>query len=523
MSSSETTRQLAERLQGLEDLNPDLTTAALRQLYDLAETVGADFFPAAAAQAERLITLYCQSPVKRLGAEILEEYFQQLDVCARQLCEAGEISPAVPAARRSFSTALVPVAERPALDLCKILNRAAVPKPLTKAADAFRRRNEVVAGVVEIAFRVMWRIDRTQAAAWLIDYFDRQDGNHDPDVIRDALTVALDDEALPPAFLGWAETWALDANLLEYWPTVTRLADRLICRYGLQAWNRQAASPRLTALAHLRLLLTRKDEHDNRLRHWLRNTMDELGHCVLRFMSLDAALDDDQQRWRHATLLGELRRLAAFYAPIMLAASCILDQPDGAEQLAMAFMGLYGRSRQQWDDAMIALATKIIRRTFLYDLKKGRPPVETIRAMTFGDPAAFNFACAELDLASEQFDSIAQREKVTAYLSTFYASYRQTQLIGAEIAKRYRRLMRILHDDFLQQILTPEQLQELRADGTIEQLANMAAQARKFLGRRRDIENSLEEMVAAKIDFERFVRQERIQVFRRLVGATGRA
>ena len=44
----------------------------------------------------------------------------------------------------------------------------------------------------------------------------------------------------------------------------------------------------------------------------------------------------------------------------------------------------------------------------------------------------------------------------------------------------------------------------------------MAAQARKFLARRRDIENSLEEMIAAEIDFERYVRQQRIKVFRRL-------
>ncbi len=519
MPSSDISQQLTACLQRLEDLNPDLTTAELRQLYVLAESVGKEFFPVAATQAERLIARYRQSPVKRHGAEILAEYFQHLDACARQLCAAGEISPARES-HRSFSTALVPRTERQALDLCKILNRAEVPRPLIKAADAFRRRHEVVASVVEIAFRVMWRVDRRQAASWLVDYFHRQDGDHDPDVIRDALMVALDDQDLPPAFLAWAETWALDANLLEYWPTVTRLADRLLCRYGLAAWNRQENLPRLTPLAHLRLLLERKQKHDddNHLLLWLRSTMDELGHAVLRFLPLDAVLDDRQQPWRTATLLVELRRLAAFYPPIMLTANCILDQPDGAEQLAMAFMGLDGQARRQWDDAMIAMATKIIRRTFLRDLKEARPPIETIRILTFGDQAAFNCACGELDLASEKFDSIAQREKVTIYLSTFYASYRQTQLIGAEIAKRYRRLMRILHEDFLRQVLAPEQLDELRRDGALDQLANMAAQARKFLARRRDIENSLEEMVAAKIDFERFVRQQRIQVFRRLAG-----
>jgi hypothetical protein len=517
MPSSDTSQQLIACLQRLEDLNPDLTTTELRRIYALAESVGKEFFPVAAEQTERLIGLYRQSPVKQRGAEILAEYFQHLDACARQLCEAGEISPAQEG-RKSFSTALVPLSERPALDWCKILNRAEPPKPLIKAADAFRRRHEVVASVVEIAFRVMWLVDRSQAVNWLIEYFKRQDGDHDPDVIRDALMVVLDDEELPPTFLSWVETWALDANLLEYWPTVTRLADRIICRYGMEAWNRQPNLPRLTPLAHLRLILRRKQQgDDSHLLHWLRNIMDELGNGVLRFMALEAALDDCQkQHWRKTILLAELKRMAAYYTPIMLAANCILEQPDGAQQLALAFMGLYGRSRQQWDEAMIAMATKIIRRTFMRDLKESRTPVETIRTLTFGDQAAFNFACAELDLASEKFDSIAQREKVTIYLSTFYASYRQTQLIGAEVAKRYRRLMRILHEDFLRQVLEPEQLEELRRDGAIDQLANMAAQARKFLARRRDIENSLEEMLAAEMDFERYVRQQRIQVFRRL-------
>ena len=93
MPSSDTSQQLIACLQRLEDLNPDLTTTELRRIYALAESVGKEFFPVAAEQTERLIGLYRQSPVKQRGAEILAEYFQHLDACARQLCEAGEISP----------------------------------------------------------------------------------------------------------------------------------------------------------------------------------------------------------------------------------------------------------------------------------------------------------------------------------------------------------------------------------------------------------------------------------------------
>ena len=53
--------------------------------------------------------------------------------------------------------------------------------------------------------------------------------------------------------------------------------------------------------------------------------------------------------------------------------------------------------------------------------------------------------------------------------------------------------------------------------GVITELAGMASAARRYLARRRDFASSLEEMLAAKMDFELHVRTQRLAVFRQIM------
>ena len=45
--------------------------------------------------------------------------------------------------------------------------------------------------------------------------------------------------------------------------------------------------------------------------------------------------------------MSELQRIAALYVPVLLTSDQILDLPDGTDQLAMAFMGLAGETREK--------------------------------------------------------------------------------------------------------------------------------------------------------------------------------
>ena len=517
MPSDNSRQELQERLSRLENLNPDITANELHELLDLAQQAGESAFEEAAAQTARLGKMYLDSDVKVIGQQIMRDYFDTLERGARLLQDSGEIMLPSPGLRpNAFCTALVPVEQTEALDYCKILNRTSVPKALVKAADAFRRRNQVVSTVFEIALKALWKISHERTEQWILELYRGHEGNLDPDIVRDTLSTALaSGHHLSRDFMEWAIRFASDNNLLEYWPNVVRFADRVICRNTLVNWF-AANTPRNALLSQLRLYVRIGRYDDDAMMSWNRHALDEVGSCVQRFMSLEKS--GLEAKWRSAALLSELRRISALYVPVLLTADQILDLPDGTDQMAMAFMGLAGETREKWEEALLKYAYRAVHLSFLLDLKGGRKPLDTIRRLTFGDNDAFRKAYAELDFVTERFDSTWQRDKVCEMLSVFYASYRRPQILGYEVARRYKSLMRLIHDDFLSQNLDPKQLEEVHALEILPEISSIAAEARKYLAKRRAEENTLEQLLAAKISFERFVRQKRAQIAMRFIG-----
>lgn len=508
--------ELMAHLHGLENLNPDISSAEHQLLLELAQQVGEDYFEEVASYTDELLEIYLSSDIKNAGRAIMAEYFEELDKGAKLLRAAGEIkSLPLEGGKRAFTTALVPYERVEALDFCKLLNRTPVPKPLVKAADAFRRRNEVVGSVIEYALQVMWRISRRKAEEWCLALFERKQGELDPDVARDVISVATANNIeLSPVFLNWIMEFASDVNLLEYWPNVTKCADRLLCRQGLRRYFAKNR-PRNSLLRQLEFMLKNNMMDNERLLSWVRRALNGVGESVQQFMSLEKS--NMSREWKAISLYREINHIAELYVPIMLVADQILALPDGGTQLAMATMGLTGKTLEKWEEWLAKTSVRAVTRKIMLDMKNGRPVVETIRLLTFGDNAAFQAAYAELDLATEKFDSIKQRDKVSVLLAVYYASYRRDKLLGVEIAARYRSLMRMIHDDFLEQQLDAEQLDSVHGSGILQEIASVASEARHFLGRRSAEENSLEQLLAAKMTFERFVRQKRILLIRQFI------
>ena len=507
--------ELMEHLHRLENLNPDISVSEHELLLELASRVGEDYFDEVAAFSADLLEKYLDSDIKNAGRAIMSEYFDELDKGAKLLRAAGEIK-ALPenGGKRSFTTALVPYERVEALDFCKILNRTPVPKPLVKAADAFMRRNQVVGTVFEYALQVMWRISPAKAEAWVLALFETQQGDIDPDVARDVISVALSLNAqVSSDFLNWILDFASDVNLLEYWPNVTKYADKLLCRQGLHHYFAKNKA-RNSLLQQLDFMQKNNLLDDERLLNWVRRALNGIGESVQQFMSLEKT--DMPKEWKALSLFREINHIADLFAPIMLVADQIMALPDGGTQLAMASMGLTGKALEDWEERLAKTSVRAVTRKLMMDMKNKRPLVETIRLLTFGDNAAFQAAYAELDLATEKFDSVKQRDKVAVLLAVYYASYRRGKLLAVEIAARYRNLMRMIHDDFLSQHLDAEQLATIHNSGILQEIASVASEARHFLGRRSAEDNSLEEMLAAKMTFERFVRQKRILLIRQM-------
>ncbi len=507
--------ELRKRLRSLENLNPDITSHELGEIRELASIAGEEFFDEAAEQTSKLMEMYLNSAIKLSGKEILQEYFSLLDSSAKRLQASGEIKQLPPSdSPRTFSTALVPYDIMDALDFCKLMNRTEMPKPLVKAADAFKRRNQIVGTVIEIALQALWRISPTKTESWIVQSFEGADGELDPDIVRDAISTTLSANWRPgKEFLEWAIRFASDQNLLEHWPAVTRNADRLICRTTLRNWF-DANRPRSSLISQLKLHFRLNRLDDDTLLEWNKAALDEIGNCVQRFMSIERM--ELEGKWRATALASELKRIADLYVPVMLTADQLLDLPDGTDQFAMAFMGLSGKTRENWENSLEKTAFRAVRISLMLDLRYGRKPIDTIKRLTFGDKAALELALSELDLASENFDSIKQRDKVCGLLAVFYASYRRPQLLAYEIAKRYRNLMRLVHEDFLRTQLDAELFSQIQSMQILQEISSIASEVRKYLAKRKADENTLEQIMAAKINFERFVRNKRIIIAKEL-------
>jgi len=196
-------------------------------------------------------------------------------------------------------------------------------------------------------------------------------------------------------------------------------------------------------------------------RRWLDASLIDLGQSVQFFVTLNqqqANAAEQVQAWRAATLFREIRTVEALFTPILLMSDLILTRPDGAYRFGLAFFGLVGQGREQWNQALRAGAEKAVRLAFLRALKENQTPEQIIRKLTFGDREVQRRLMGELDWLSKRFDSVKQRDKVVRRLAVYYASYREAHLLAAEVARRYRDVMRVLHEDNLRRVLTPSSL-----------------------------------------------------------------
>ena len=521
MDAQQAYDELRQRLERFLQLNPDIGAAELQEIYALADAASAKRFAEIEAFAERLIACYLSSPTKRVAAQTLEEYFTQLNRSARLLAARGEVEKTPPANPPTCqSVALVPREYYTPLEWCKVLNAAEMPRELVRAVEACRRRNELVATVLEYVFVIMLRLDAEQAVRWQLSYLETRRGNLDPDVVRDLINAWLAQTVLPRPALAWAEAWSADLNLLQQWPHVVRRADRLLCHHALTAWA-AGKPPRSLILGRLHRLVQTRQTDDQSLLAWLKAALIEIGESILRVVSLSRDVEAPEaaaQPWRSGAMVCEILRIESLFTPVLLTADRILDVPDGANTFAVAFFGLVGKGRQQWEATLTTLAEDAVRKAFLYDLRDGVSPVRTIEKLTFGNQEALERALGELDGVTLQFDSLKQRERVVRFLAVFFASYREHDLLGGEIMRRYRSLMRLMHEDYLRRVLAPDHFEEVSKRTILRDLAAVAAESRRFLDRRRALENSLAELVATEIEFIAGIRGRRLRLIHTLLG-----
>jgi hypothetical protein len=153
------------------------------------------------------------------------------------------------------------------------------------------------------------------------------------------------------------------------------------------------------------------------------------------------------------------------------------------------------------------------------DLKNGRKPDGTIRRLSFDNEELCANTLAELDLFTGQFDCLEQREVVVNRLSGTYASFRHDSLLATELGRRFRRTMRVLHEDNLHRVLREEQREELDAlRPTLLEVAIVASESRRYLGMRRALEKSTDEIISAEAQYLESMRSLRTRRIQQVLG-----
>ena len=458
----------------------------------------------AIAFSDKLIAKYLNSPVKRSEKNTLNNYFKAIERASKQLNQS-EVS-------LSHSLSLIPRNAYSPEQWSNAVAKASVNLELGRAVSAIHNRNLNLRSVFPDFFKFLLNLSESEAFAYFEDLISSD--TLDPDIARDLCITLQDHSNLSQLFISKAIEWSADESLLRHWPALVYEADRLLRIHSIRRWIDQGEEFKLSkSLSHC------DAKNDDQLQRWLHNAISAIGES-LDYFSEQASLvqDGDEEAWRRRSLFQELNWLDKIISPMMLISDLILNSPNGAKRFALCIFGFTSNYEAIWRRKLVELSANAIRRRFILDLKACIKPGKTIHYLCFGDDSLELSINKELDLLTEDFDSLKQREVVVERLSYVYASYRENKLMNQDISRRYRRMMRALHEDHLGQLLTEDELDQIKQlKDCLKDLSTIAAASRKYLQIRRSLDKETEEILIADIEFALSIRKLRQSYLHRLL------
>jgi len=516
VDKSDNYQLLLKEIENLYSLNPDLELRKFYSIYEVAKCVDSSHFEEFSHHAECLIANYLSSSYKFAERTILGDYFTILQDNTKRLVARGDLPKHVDdRIQESSSVALAPSNLYSQYEWCTLIAKSDIPMPVINAVDACQKRNRLLNSVVEIILRVLLEIDEKLGLRWQLDYLRKNEDCLDHDILRDMLSAWLTVDILPREALAYVEKWSGDDNLQRQWPSVVCKANRVLRKHALRSWLAKN-SVNTGVLAHLALLIKKEMIGDKKLLRWLESSMIKIADAIEFFIALSTT-KEKQQDWQQAALLREIRTISELFEPIMLLSDLILAMPSGAFSLAMTIFGLTGSGKVLWQERLEKQARKAVLRMFLNQLRLHKTPVEVIKRLSFGDEEFYNRLISKLDILSHNFDSLDVRNWVADKLAVYYASYREPQLIAMELSKRYRNLMRVVHEDNLRRLITEEQFKEVCEYKFFQEISTIASEARKFLNKRKSTKSSLEQLLAVEMDYISSANNRRLAIIHRLL------
>ena len=483
--------EFKSKLEIFHTLNPDILYAHSKPLFKLASEVQ---FPEYANFVETIIEEYLNSNFKINERETISTYLDIITRATTQLIESGEISP-TPRTNQKTELSLRHNYDSKAWH--QVIVKSDIPKGLDGAIQAIERRKNTDSTILYYLFEIFHCLDLEAALKWELNYLTTT-AYVDPDIVRDLLHAWLNlNQKLPKSLLEFVFDWCDHELYKRMWSSIIKEADRLLQYQALIRLD--LSSTHSAMIKQLKTVLSFKN--DKIYAKWELKSLEKMTEQVQFFTEMERKNRDSNQESFQLAAFKTLDQLQTLFTPLMILSHLLLDGPNGAEKLAYAFMGYSESEQALWEKQLYKLSTQTVRRFFLNDLKKDQKPLKTIEKLCFGNEALYRRLLGELDFKTNNFESVNQQQKVINALAYNYASLRRAKLLKDELSRRFRRFMRMVHEDSLRNFLKPEHLKEMQASTLITEYAVAATEARKFLSIYHNDHIPAEEVFTVKEEF----------------------
>lgn len=463
--------EFKSKLEIFHTLNPDILYANSKPLLKLAAEVE---FPDYANFVETIIDEYLNSNFKINERETISSFLYLVENATKQLIESGEITPILDAKQ---STELSLRHNYDTKTWHQVIVKSEIPKGLDGAIQAIERRKNTDSSILYYLFEIFHCLDLEAALKWEFDFLTKTD-YIDPDIVRDLLHAWLNlDQKLPQNLLELVFDWCDNELYKRMWSSIIKEADRLLQYQALIRLDlNDTDSPMIKQLETIRPF-----KNDKIYAKWQIKSLEKMTTQVQFFTEMERQNRDKKEESYQLAAFKTLEQLQALFTPLMILSHLLLDGPNGAEKLAYAFMGFSETEQTAWNNRLYKLSSKTVRRFFLNDLKNDQKPLKTIEKLCFENESLYRRLLGELDFKSNRFESVNQQQKVIDALTYNYASLRKAKLFKDELSRRFRRFMRMVHEDSLRNFLKPEHLDKIQNSTLITEYAVAATEARKFL------------------------------------------
>jgi hypothetical protein len=483
--------EFKSKLEIFHTLNPDILYAQHQTLFELATELQ---YPEFNKFLENILEEYLNSTFKKNERETIATYLELINQATTQLIESGEIRNQVTTHKTSQLSLQNQYNSK---EWHQVIIKSDIPSGLEKAIQAIERRKNQDHTILYYLFEIHHRLNQEDAFQWQQNYLSHTT-YIDPDFVRDLLQSWLNiNQELPKELLNWVFKWCENELYKRTWKSIIKLADHLLQQQALLRIKKE----KTTSIALNQLYNALSLKNDKIFIRWELKNLEKMTEQIHFFTELERKNRTLHRETYQRAAFKTLENLQNLFTPLLILSHLILEGPNGAEKLAYAMIGLPENEQKNWDQNLYTLAQTTVKRFFLNDLKRGQKPLKTIEKLCFGNETLYRRLIGELDFKSNQFESISQQQKVVDALAYNYASLRRGKLFKDELSRRFRRFMRMVHEDSLRHFLKPEHLQQVLESPLITEYSVAATEARKFITTYENTHIPAEEAFTIKEEF----------------------